>query len=191
MLHYFHQNKGIKEQKMSLAFSEKYTAKDYQNWEGDWELIAGRAYAMSPSPFYDQQYINLKIARQLDEQLDDCPKCHAVIEMDVTLAEDTVVRPDSMVICYEPDKKLTKAPRLVFEVLSKSTARKDEILKFDLYQSEGVKYYVLVYPEAKKAELYQLVDFNYRKIGDFTDEHYCFDLEDCDINFDFSFIGRK
>lgn len=176
---------------MSLAFSEKYTVNDYQHWQGDWELIAGTAYAMSPSPAYEHQYINGKIFRQLDEQLDDCPQCHAVIEMDVTLAEDTVVRPDSMVICYEPDKKLTKAPTIVFEVISPSTARRDELLKFDLYQSEAVKYYVLVYPDAKKAKLYELIDFSYRKIGDFTDEQYLFTLEDCNINFDFRFIWHK
>ena len=176
---------------MNLAYSEKYTIEDYSTWDGDWELVRGEAYAMTPSPAYDHQYINLKIARQLDEKLDNCQKCHAVIETDVEFSEDTVVRPDSMVICYEPDSKLTKAPVLVFEVISKSTAKRDEILKFDLYQSEGVKYYILVYPENRKAKLYQLIDFKYQKLGDFSDETYTFELGGCDINFDFSFIWRK
>ena len=179
------------ENHMSLAYQEHYNVEDYRCWDGDWELIEGMPYAMTPSPFYDHQHINGKIFRQLDEQLDGCSKCYAVIEMDVMLAEDTVVRPDTMVICYEPDKKLTKAPNIVFEVISKSTSRKDEILKFDLYQSEGVEYYILVYPEEKKAKLYKLIDFKYRKIGDFSNESYRFDLKDCDINFDFNFIWRK
>jgi len=176
---------------MSLAYQEHYTYEDYQCWDGDWELIKGTPYAMVPSPFYDHQHINGKIFRQLDEQLDDCTKCYAVIEMDVMLAEDTVVRPDTMVICYEPEKKLTKAPNIVFEVISKSTSRKDEILKFDLYQSEGVEYYILVYPEDKKAKLYKLIDFKYRKVGDFNNENYLFQLDNCEIDFDFSFIWRK
>ena len=87
-------------------------------------------------------------------------------------------------------KKLTKAPCIVFEVISKS--RKDEVLKFDLYESEGVEYYILVYPEDKKAKLYKLIDFKYRKIGDFSNESYLFGLNNsCEINFDFSFIWRK
>lgn len=176
---------------MSVAYSEYYTVEDYQQWEGDWELIYGKAYAMSPSPSYDHQYINLKIARYLDEQLDDCPNCHAVIETDVTLSKDTVLRPDSMVICYEPEDQLTKAPEIVFEVISKSTSKRDELLKFDIYQNEGVKYYILVYPDSNKAKLYLLLDYKYRKIADFTNETYDFELDKCTIHFDFSFIWRK
>lgn len=174
-----------------MNYSEKYTVEDYQEWKGDWEIVHGEAYAMSPSPLYDHQYITGKIFRQLDEQLDNCPKCHAVIETDVTLSEDTVVRPDSMVICYEPEDKLTKSPELVFEVTSKSTAKRDEILKFDLYQNEAIKYYILIYPNSKKAKLYELIDYKYRKIADFTDEHYHFELSQCTVDFDFNFIWRK
>jgi len=176
---------------MNLAYTEKYTIKDHSLWDGDWELVRGEAFAMSPSPLYNHQHINGKIYRQLDEQLDNCTKCHAVIETDVTFSEDTVVRPDSMVICYEPDQKLTKAPDLVFEVISRSTAKRDEILKFNLYQTEAIKYYVLVYPESNKAKVYQLIDFKYQKIGDYTNESFIFELSHCDINFDFSFIWRK
>jgi Uma2 family endonuclease len=175
----------------NLAYDEKYTIEDYNHWEGDWELIYGDAYAMAPSPMYGHQFVNLKIARQLDEKLDDCSKCHSVIEMDWQISEDSVVRPDSMVICYEPDDRLTKKPEIVFEVTSKSTVRRDEILKFDLYQSEGVKYYILVYPEIKKAKVYQLIDLAYKKIGDFSDEVYTFEADSCKIDFDFNFIWRK
>ena len=175
----------------NLAYNEKYTVDDYNIWEGDWELIYGDAYAMAPSPMYSHQFVSLKIARQLDESLDECPKCHAIFEMDWQISYESVVRPDSMVICYEPDEKLTKKPEIIFEVISKSTVKRDEILKFDLYQSEGVKYYVLVYPEEKYAKVYQLVDFVYRKMGDFSDESFIFDFDLCKIDFDFSFIWRR
>lgn len=94
-------------------------------------------------------------------------------------------------ICYEPDEWLTKTPEIIFEVISKSTAKRDEVLKFDLYQNEGVKYYILVYPESKKAKVYKLIDFVYRKIGDYSDEIFTFDVDSCKIDFDFSFIWRK
>ncbi len=175
----------------NLAYSEKYTVDDYNIWEGDWELIYGDAYAMAPSPMYDHQFISGKIYRQLDESLDECPKCHAIFEIDWQISYESVVRPDSMVICYEPDEKLTKKPEIIFEVISKSTVKRDEILKFDLYQNEGVKYYILVYPEEKCAKVYQLIDFVYRKMGDFSDENFIFDLDFCKIDFDFSFIWRR
>jgi len=175
----------------NLAYSEKYTIEDYKHWDGDWELIYDDAYAMTPSPSFDHQYIGGKIFRQLDEALDNSPKCHAVMKMNWNIANDTVVRPDSMVICYEPNNRLTKTPEIIFEVISKSTAKRDEILKFELYQNEGVKYYILVYPESQKAKLYKLIDFKYQKIGDFSDEHYSFELEKCMIDFDFGFIWRK
>ena len=175
----------------TLAYDEKYTIVDYHLWEGDWELIYGDAYAMAPSPLYSHQFVNLKIARQLDEQLDGCKKCSAMIEMDWDVMSDTVVRPDSMVICYEPQERLTKRPEIIFEVISPSSSKRDEILKFDLYQNEGVPYYILVYPDSKKAKVYKLIDYKYQKIDDFSDETYRFEVKKCTIKFDFSFIWRR
>jgi len=175
----------------NLVYKEKYTVEDFSLLEGDWELIYGNAYAMSPSHVYGHQFVNLKIARQLDEKLDSCKKCNAVIEMDLELSNDTVVKPDSMVICYQPKDKLTSPPEIVFEVVSKSSSRRDEILKFDLYQSEAIKYYILVYPDNKKAKVYKLIDFKYQKVGDFNDETYKFETKDCNIDFDFGFIWQK
>lgn len=175
----------------NLAYEERYCAKDYRQWEGDWELIYGKAYAMSPSSLVSHQFVNLKIARQLDEALDSCDECYAFIETDVELADDTIVRPDSMVICYQPKERLDRTPDIIFEVISPSTSKRDEILKFDLYQSEGVQYYIIVYPDNKKAKVYRLTDRSYTKIGDFSDERYLFDLQKCRIDFDFGFIWRR
>ena len=175
----------------TVAYEEKYTVRDYQNWKGDWELIYGDAYAMAPSPMYSHQFINGKIYRQLDEQTEACLKCSAIFEMDWEISEETTVRPDNMVICYEPEEKLTKKPEIIFEVISPSTSKRDEILKFELYQNEGVNWYILVYPENRKAKVYQLIDYSYRKVGDFSDEHCLFELEKCHIDFDFNLIWRK
>ena len=174
----------------NLDYKEFYSKDDYLNWEGNWELVEGVAYAMSPSPSFNHQYSNGKIFRELDQQLDNCQKCYAVIETDWEVSNDTVVRPDSMVICYEPDERLVKTPDIIFEIISKSSARKDENLKFSLYEREGVKYYILVYPTEKKAKVYFLKDGKYIKEGDFSLEKYEFNLKECNIVFDFSFIWR-
>jgi len=175
----------------NLAYEEYYTKEDYYSWEGDWELIYGHPYSMSPSPMINHQFINGKIARQLDEKLDNCKKYQALFTTDVEFSEDTVLRPDSMVICYEPKDRVTKAPEIVFEVISKLTAKRDEQLKFEVYQNEGVKYYILAYPEIKKAKVYKLHNGKYIKVGDFSDENYKFELDKCNIKFDFSFIWKR
>ncbi len=172
-------------------YIERYTLSDYLQWQGDWELIHGSPYAMTPSPTFTHQRTIGSIFRQLADALDECPACHAVFETDVEFSEQTVVRPDCMVICYEPeDDRLTRAPELIFEVVSKSSARRDELLKYELYQHEGVAHYVLVYPDKRKAKVYRLMDGVYRKVGDFSKETRLFDLSKCAFDFDFGFIWR-
>lgn len=174
------------------AYSEHYTVEDYRLWEGDWELIGGVPYAMAPSPAFVHQEVAGAIHGQLYEALETCPHCHALFEIDVEFSEDTVVRPDVLVICYEPEgDRLTRAPDLVFEVVSPKTARRDEVGKFDLYRAEGVAFYVLVYPEAKKAKVYRRMEGEYRKMGDFHDETYHFDLSKCAIEIDFSRLWKR
>ena len=171
---------------------EHYTLDDYRRWKGDWELIQGIPLAMAPSPAIEHQRLSGRIYSQLDAALDACPSCEALFEIDVEFAEDTVVRPDVIAICYTPEgERLTRAPELIFEVVSPSTARRDEQTKFQLYRDEGVTWYVLVYPSATKAKVYRLIDGDYRKIGDFHDEQHCFELSACNVPFEFGRIWRK
>jgi Uma2 family endonuclease len=166
-----------------------YTLADYRRWEGEWELILGIPYAMTPSPTIGHQRVRMAIARQLYELLTVCPNCLVLDETDWIVSEDTVVRPDVMVVCGQIlGDYPTKTPKLIFEVVSPSTASKDERLKFDLYQQEGVKSYVLVYPERKVAKIFGLSQGRLVKQGDATSEKHSFDLEYCQIEFDFALI---
>ncbi|WP_446010048.1 Uma2 family endonuclease [Candidatus Electrothrix sp.] len=167
----------------------QYTYEDYTNWEGRWELIQGIPYAMSPSPSYTHQRISQKIARLLDEALDDCASCQAVLPVDWKISDDTVVQPDNMVLCYQPQGSfLIKAPSLIFEILSPSTSSKDRITKFNLYEEEGVDYYCIVDPKTGTAKVYVLRDGRYVKLLDATDETVTFTLKGCVVDFDFSRI---
>ncbi len=121
-----------------------YTYDDYKLWDGEWEVIYGVAYAMSPSPMIEHQRISSKIARYLEELFQECEVCRSLLPVDWKISEDTVVQPDNLVICHKPTNKayLTKAPKIIFEILSKSTASKDKNLKYKLYEEEGVNYYI-------------------------------------------------
>jgi len=176
----------------ALPVMQAYTVEDYRQWEGDWELINGQPVAMAPSPALGHQITSFAIAQQLGENLDHCPHCQALFEIDVQFSEDTVVRPDVLVICYTPEgDRLTRAPDLIFEVISPKTARVDEVIKFNLYRSEAVAHYVLVYPDTKKAKVWRLIDGDYRKVADFHDETHRFDLSKCSFDFDFSRLWKR
>ena len=169
-----------------------YTYEDYINWEDSWEIIYGVAYAMSPAPMIKHQSISNKIAWQLQELLRNCKNCQALLPVDWKISKDTIVQPDNSVICHKPKNEayITKAPKIIFEILSPSTAKKDKELKFNLYESEGVAYYIIVDPNESMAKVYKLKDGKYIKVTDALDETVEFKLDECGkkLEFDFSKI---
>ncbi len=170
-----------------------YTYEEYCQWKGDWELIAGIPYAMSLSSTVTHQVVNANIMSQFSKALDQCKGCEVIPSVDWKIASDTVVRPDTAVICHTPtnDAYLLKAPALIFEILSPSTQQKDRGLKFELYEREGVGYYVIVDPKEEIAKVYRLdVTGHYIKVADVRDESVTFALKGCDIAFEFKKIWR-
>ena len=166
-----------------------YVYDDYTRWEGRWELIFGVPYAMSPAPTIKHQSVSSKITRQLDEIFENCQKCKSLLPIDWKITEDTVVQPDNLVVCEEDLDKtyITKAPKIIFEILSKSTEKKDTGIKFNLYESEGVPYYIIVNPNENMAKAYELREGRYIKIGDFENEKLSFKLKECEENLEFDF----
>ncbi len=175
-----------------LEYLPSYTYEDYKLWEGEWELIYGVPYAMSPAPMIKHQNISNKIAWILQNELINCKECQALLPVDWRVTDETIVQPDNLVICHQPQNEayISKAPVIIFEVLSKSTAQKDLHLKYELYEQEGVKYYVIVNPEDSVAKVYKLHDSKYIKVCDAGDESVTLELPECDknISFDFSKI---
>lgn len=166
-----------------------YTYEDYVQWAGRWELIHGIPYAMTPAPSIQHQKISQHIAVGLDGALSECEECLALLPVDWKIDEDTVVQPDNLVICDEViDTYLRKAPVMIFEILSESTASKDKNTKFALYEKEGVRHYVIVDPKERIAKVYRLHEGKYIKVMDVEDERCDFDLGKGQISFDFSKI---
>jgi len=171
---------------------EYYTYDDYRHWEGDWELIDGIPLAMAPSPLVTHQKTAMQIAVALNEAIAGCEECFVVAEQDWKIDEETVVRPDVVLTCDDPGEKyLTQPPKIVVEVVSPGSARRDEVTKFELYADEGVPYYLLAYPEDRKVRLFRLTDAKYRKEGDFSRERYTFEWEDCAVELDFSAVFSR
>ena len=171
---------------MALKYLPKYTIKDYESWQGDWELIEGVPYALA-SPTFEHQRVVLRIARFLDEELEkNCPECKVGISTDYLIDLHNIVRPDVFIVCGEIRDKLLKTPAVILEVISQSTAERDEKLKFELYEREGVELYVMVFPSFKKAKAYKLTEGRYLKLKDVTNDTLEIPLKECEISLDFS-----
>lgn len=56
------------------------------------------------------------------------------------------------------------------EVLSKSTAYNDRIVKKEIYEVQGVKYYLIADPKKEIVEIFELVDGKYQTLNRTTFE---------------------
>ena len=179
---------------MSVAEILNYTYEDYCLWEGEWELIGGVPVSMAPAPMRIHQNIATEILFSLKSSLDEesCPECILSYENDWKVNEETILRPDIVLACEDEGAAyLTKAPKIIVEVLSPSTAKKDETIKYKIYEAEGVQYYILVYPDDLKAKVYSLKKGKYIKVGDFAHEVLDFTDVTCSVSLDFAKVFKK
>ena len=144
-----------------------YTYEDYCQWEGQWELIEGIPFAMSPMPEPIHQtakgnlYANFEIAFKKS-----CKDCKAYLPIDWKIKESTILQPDLLIVCQKIEKKyLDFSPELVVEILSPSTAVKDRNIKKEIYLSQGVKYFLILDPQMKKIEIYEAINNAYSPIS--------------------------
>ncbi|ALX49118.1 Uma2 family endonuclease [Lentibacillus amyloliquefaciens] len=144
-----------------------------------YEVIDGYIYNMSPSPSVKHQRIGVKISTEFDNYLRK-KSCDVISEIDVSLegVTDTTkmkdwVRPDISIICDKDKMKenyIAGAPDLIVEILSKSTAKADKMIKFNRYQDAGVKEYWIVDPAHEAVDVYLLKDGHFVHDGTYTNE---------------------
>lgn len=167
-----------------------YTLEDWQHWDGVWELIDGHPIAMSPAPIPLHQRVAAEIRWEIMTALKqaNCRRCRAYDPIDYIISNDTILVPDIVVVCGDIQKKyLDFPPVLVVEILSPSTALRDRNTKFQLYESQGIKHYLIVDADRKTIEVYTFENgvFQLRAKSD----SYSFELElDCVITPDFSSV---
>ena len=165
-----------------------YTYNDYCLWEGNWELIDGIPYAMSPAPTMKHQLVNSNLISLFNVALKrGCGKCKVYMPIDWKVKEDTILQPDVSIVCGDGNKKfLDYPPVLVAEILSPSTALKDRNLKKEIYASQAVKYYLILDPAFNKLEIYEYINGGYSPIA-VSPTNFTFTFEaDCtaEVNFE-------
>jgi Uma2 family endonuclease len=160
-----------------------YTVEDYERWEGRWEIINGIAISMPPMPNPKHQNIAGKIFRIFDEAIENkgCTEYKVYQPIDYKISDDTIVNPDLLIVCKTIiGQYLDFSPSLVVEILSPSTALKDQNTKYDLYQNAGVKYYIILDPNQNSFEIYQLNSQGKYELVETAN----FDFDGCEINVD-------
>lgn len=168
-----------------------YTYEDYLHWEGQWELIEGIPYAMSPMPRPEHQRIagNLHAEFRAALKTGDCD-CTVYQPIDYKITEDTILNPDLLIVCSPITKQyLDFAPQVVIEILSPATALKDRHTKYEIYQQQGIPYYLIVDIEPKKIEVFQLdASGKYTNISFDPDEDFSFQIAGCSVSVPFKNI---
>lgn len=156
---------------MAVNLSGKHTLDEFlamsEELEGNYELVSGEIYAMSPPPSIRHQRLSGRIFRQIGQYIDqnggDCEVFAA--PTGVKLDEKTWVEPDIFVIC-DPSKigerMCNGAPDWVIEILSPSSIHHDHDIKMNLYKNSGVREYWIVDPENESVFVYLFKD---RKIS--------------------------
>ena len=186
---------------VSQNINRKYNYKDYLTWpEGErWEIIDGVPY-MQAAPSWQHQEILIELSRQFANYFQGKPCRVFVSPFDLCIAEynedddniSNVMQPDIVVVCDE--NKLRKTgyfgvPALVVEITSPSTARRDKLYKFNLYENAGVKEYWIVEPEQKLVSVFLLQENKrYGRPETYTDENKILTSEFRDLEIDLRLV---
>ena len=148
--------------------TEVYTYKDYKLLEGNWELIQGHPQSISPSTNHQHQRYSAKFSRSEGNLIEkeNCTNCNCEVlyEIGWIVNNNTLVRPDCIIICGEVNTEfIIFPPTLILEIASHSTRLKDRNTKFNLYEMAGVKYYIIADIQKKFVEVFELTDNKYKQ----------------------------
>ena len=142
----------------------RLTVEDYRKLpEDDWryQLIDGEIVIVPALNFFHQRIL-MNLLRILDQYVEERQLGQVLCApLDVYLDDNNVYQPDVLFISHDRvsiirDDGLHGAPDFVLEVLSPHTARYDLNAKRAGYARSGVREFWLVYPEAKRVDVFNL-----------------------------------
>lgn len=158
--------------KIPVEWLPQYSYQDYEAWEGDWELIEGIPYSLLPSPKRKHQATSRNFVRlAMDALKDNIVRCNCEVfyELDWIVNDTTVVRPDAMIVWGKfEDDFLRFPPSVVVEVTSRRTQMADRNVKFKLYESQCVPYYIIADPDRQTTDIFQLKKDHYQIVNTST-----------------------
>ena len=159
---------------MGTGLERKLDYSDYVAIPDDgkrYEIVRGALY-VTPSPSPHHQRISKRLQVQLMAYFEQ-RRLGEVFNapLDVILTDNDIVQPDLLVVAdpdQVSDRGIERAPLLVIEILSPSTASKDREVKMPLYAHYGVAFAWLLDPRARTLEAYQLEGDAWQEIGRYS-----------------------
>jgi len=160
---------------MALPIKTRLSADDYLHLPETnlpQELIDGEVIAAA-SPVNAHQRAVGRIYQLLASLI---PNGEVILSpSDVRLDEWNIVQPDVFWIaqdsaCQDVDTHFIGAPTLIVEVLSPSTATKDKVKKFRLYEKYGVSEYWIADIDGGYIEVWSRIDEKYAFVGRYTSD---------------------
>lgn len=124
------------------------------------ELLAGE-HVVTPAPSPRHQTVLANLNRILDGFVRERRLGRVYFApVDILLSDEDVVEPDLLFVGVAHlgiigERNLRGAPDLLVEVLSPTTRRRDELVKRDRYERNGVPEYWIVDPEAETVKVYR------------------------------------
>jgi Uma2 family endonuclease len=176
----------------ALQILPHYSFEDWEQWEGKWEIIHGIPYAMSPAPVPKHQVIANALGAEFHFALKNCRNCKVMQPVDYKIEDDIVVQPDLLIVCKPILKSyLDFPPSLVAEILSPATALKDRHTKYQLYQEQKVKYYIIISPETEEVEIFENTEQNFKLVqkGNTISHQFSF-TDECSAEIDFAELWK-
>ena len=129
---------------------KQYTLEEFEQMTKEehitYELIDG-ILMMSPRPAAKHQKAGMRLASAFLDQLKNTD-CDVIQEFDLLL-EHQIFVPDLMITCGDKfeGNRHEKAPLIVVEIISPSSASRDYLVKRHKYEQLGIKEYWIVSPE--------------------------------------------
>jgi Uma2 family endonuclease len=138
-----------------------------------YEVVKG-VLVVSPAPEPAHQGVVGAIYRYLYQRLADRGLV-LVSPVDVLFSSKKTVQPDVLVLLDEHQDRLKEkyvagAPDLAVEVISPGSITYDRLVKYDLYEQEGVSEYWLVNRKEQTIEVFALEAGKYYSLGIFRGE---------------------
>jgi len=155
---------------------QQWTYEDYLKLPNDgrrYEIIEGVLY-VSNAPNIDHQFTVVKLVSQMDVFVTQNQLGYVLTApFEVHLSEKTrPVQPDVLFIKTDRWPKsgtqlFDGAPDLIVEVLSPSTRRLDQVIKFHAYEKAKVPEYWIADPKTRLVQVFSLNDRKYELVGEF------------------------
>jgi Uma2 family endonuclease len=176
----------------SVKILPHYTYNDYCKWEGRWEIIDGIPFAMNLEYQPRHQLLATNIGAEFGIALKSQRFRELMVSqpVDYKITENTVVQPDVLIYKGKTDNAyLTTTPKLIVEITSPTSEIKDRHTKFHLYESAGVKWFLLINPETEIVQVFELQNGQYVLKSEGHSFSFPFSLEEgCNIEIDFNEI---